>query len=173
MNIDNINRVIAAVRDEPHHYKMVNWNSAGDRDAEKRITLARNNPCNTVGCFGGWMDALALCDIADGKMKEPVRRYDDDTNAQVMAKAFIGMEDAEPSRSDQLMRLMHMDFIWNMTRFDRLPDSARSLAGVRALEIFRDNSGKSDWTRALDETGLLPYMSHDIELEEFLASQTA
>lgn len=153
MNIDNINRVIAAVRAEPHHFVMEEWNTAGsDGGAALRLTLARNNPCNTAGCLGGWMDSLALADIQDGKMIAPEGDAYDHVCPMELAGQFIGIK-------HYLMdRLFHMDREYVMSRFDRLPPKARAEAGARALEIFRDSNGKSDWTQALRETGLLKYM---------------
>lgn len=163
MNIDNINRVIAAVRAEPHHFVMEDWNTAGgDSGPAVRLTLARNNPCNTAGCLGGWMDSLALCDIADGKMAAPVvsgEDLKDGIGSQLyLAARFIGMAESEQGWGSGLDMLFHMDRHFSMIRFDRLPPKARAEAGARALEIFRDNDGRSNWTRALEETGLLGYM---------------
>jgi hypothetical protein len=166
MNIDNINRVIAAVRAEPHHFVMEDWNTASSAitnfNPADRLTLARNNPCNTAGCLGGWMDSLALCDIADGKMAAPVVS-DEDLKDGIgsplyLAARFIGMAESEQGWGSGLDMLFHMDRHFSMIRFDRLPPKARAEAGARALEIFRDNDGRSNWTRALEETGLLGYM---------------
>lgn len=171
MNIDNINRVIAAVRAEPHHFVMADWNTAASAadsfPEEKRRSLARNNPCNTAGCLGGWMDAFALCDIADGKMAPPVVSdgilVDGTESPLVLAAHFIGV--AEYAWGSELDHLFHMDRDFRMSRFDRLPPKARAEAGARALEIFRD-TGKSNWTQALSETGLLEYMEGDkIEID--------
>lgn len=164
MNIDNINRVIAAVRAEPHHFVMKDWNTATNAaesfPEKKRLSLARNNPCNTAGCLGGWMDSLALCDIADGKMKPPILSDEDLIDGRInpldLAARFIGVA-AEQHWGSELDMLFHMDRHLSMTRFDRLPPKARAEAGARALEIFRD-TGKSNWERALSETGLLGYM---------------
>jgi hypothetical protein len=154
MNIENLNRVIEAIRSEPNHFVMRSWNTAGGIDAsdEARSTLARNNPCNTAGCIGGWMDSLALADIADGKMEAGASIGSD--QPLTLVAAFAGVE-----RGD-LDDLFHMDHYWSMFRFDRLPDAQRAEAGARAVEIFR-NTGESDWKRALEETGLLDYMRGD------------
>ncbi len=161
MNIDNINRVIAAVRAEPHHFVIEEWNTASSAvtgfNPTDRLTLARNNPCNTAGCLGGWMDALALCDIEDGKLTAPA--FDPYEEYRVgpaaLAAHFIGV-----SRW-QTDDLFHMDRQYSMPRFDQLPPKTRAEAGARALEIFRDSNGKSDWTQALKQTGLLEYMEGD------------
>jgi hypothetical protein len=155
MNIDNINRVIAAVRAEPHHFVMKDWitNCAhpSDYTPENRLQLARNNPCNTAGCLGGWMDSLALCDIQDGKMQEPDPDENDvSLRPSKLAAAFVGVDAGD----FQLERLFHMDHLYSLSRFDRLPDEDRAKAGARALEIFRD-TGKSNWTQALQDTGVL------------------
>lgn len=162
MNIDNINRVIDAIRNEPQHFAMVEWitaNMGAEYATNVRLTLCRGNPCNTAGCLGGWMDSLALADIADGKMTAPKPR---DGHLMVypteMAAAFIGVE----AHSQELHALFHMEFKFGMPRFDRLPDAKRAEAGARALEIFRDNGGKSDWRKALEETGLLSYMRGEL-----------
>lgn len=164
MNIDNINRVIAAVRAEPHHFVMAEWNTAttaADNFSEKkRLSLARNNPCNTAGCLGGWMDSFALCDIADGKMTPPIISDEDlidgTANPLYWAAHFIGV--AARGYGSGLDMLFHMDRCFSMMRFDRLPPKARAEAGARALEIFRDNDGESNWTQALEQTRLLEYM---------------
>jgi hypothetical protein len=157
MNIDNINRVIEAVRNEPTHFVMKEWNTAdnGSRLEESRLTLTRNNPCNTAGCLGGWMDSLALADIADGKMEPPnPRPYEVAVYPTDMAAAFVGVQMGD----HELNALFHMDDRYCLSRFDRLPAEKRAEAGVRVLEIFRDTE-ESDWTLALKETGLLDYMS--------------
>lgn len=157
MNIDNINRVIEAIRAEPNHFVMRDWTTAPDagdnfENEDARRTLARNNPCNTVGCIGGWADSLALNDIADGKMQPPESTYGADRLYPTeLAAAFFGVS----PRSAELDSLFHMDRKFSMAKFDRLPDEKRAEVGARALEIFRDNNGKSDWKRALEEGGVL------------------
>jgi hypothetical protein len=156
MNIENINRVIAAVRAEPHHFVMKDWNTASNAingfRVPDRLTLAKNNSCNTAGCLGGWMDSLALADIEDGKLTAP---SDEDgiSSRSGMAAHFIGV-----TSTWRLDGLFYMDHQFSMERFDKLPPKARAEAGARALEIFRDSDGESDWERALRETGLLNYM---------------
>ena len=156
MNIDNINRVIAAVRAEPHHFVMADWNTATNAAESfpegKRLSLARNNPCNTAGCLGGWMDSLALCDIADGKLTAPDPDEEGKVQPAALAAHFIGVS------KWHMDDLFHMDHRYSMPLFDELPPKTRAEAGARALEIFRDNDGESNWTQALEETGLLEYM---------------
>jgi hypothetical protein len=158
MNIENLNRVIEAIRNEPHHFVMMNWNTAseGPDETSLRVSLARNNPCNTAGCIGGWMDALGLTDIADGKMEPVTPEYEGGPVYGIfVAAAFIDL----PRQSWELRQLFHMDRNFSMTRFDNLPPQKRAEAGIRAVEIFRDSGGKSDWRQALQDTGLLEFMN--------------
>lgn len=136
-----IDKLIEAIRSEPNRFKMASWYSGGGLDKFMK------RDCGTAACIGGWIEAFARVDL---KIDRPISSAEEiawlgiDTTEGQMAKLFIASSEGE---FGYLARL-------DMKSFDRLLNAEeRSRAGVRVLEILRD-TGRTDWPRALQETGL-------------------
>lgn len=158
VNKANINRVIEHLRaDQGKHFAMEQWVCRTDQigtdvmDIDDRIE--RWQDCQTAMCIGGTANLFRMQDSGiDYKALEDFAFHLEFAKEEAAA-AWLGLEH-DVLTTDRLFRLYlpGRAHFWEYTMnwFDKQPPQFRAAAGIRVLEILRDEA-RSDWGRALED----------------------
>jgi hypothetical protein len=156
MNIDNINRIIERFReDNGSHFKMAGYAEflpgAPIEEHEDPKTPRRYIECNTAFCIAGQANLFRLadegCDVKDLAGQDFRDQFED----EYAAGDWLGITGHGLSHRLFYMKGVNWDDEYDKRRaFDALPDQTRRAAGIRVLEILRDEK-VVDWERAITE----------------------
>lgn len=151
MNIENINKVIEAIkadREKPvSHFTMGSYASIIDFEARPG-DVKGYQVCNTAMCIAGWANTIRMLDINDPRLKTDA--YFDYVGNRFEAAHWLGISDEDAK---------HMFFMENkdaentggqdaLDAFDKSDRDARYNAAIAVLEHLRD-TGNADWQKAL------------------------
>lgn len=128
LNIENIDKVIAAIKAEPELLKMYGWNGQ---------KVDAPNICGTAACIGGWAEIIA-------KKEGFVVEY----NSNILGPSqWLGLN----RELENDLFLMNGDIQRKM--FDKKPAPMRAKVAIEVLENLKA-TGVVDWNSALIRNGL-------------------
>ncbi len=155
MNIENINKVIEALkadRDHPiQHFKMRDFADIidfGKREGEGYQV------CNTAMCVAGWANTIAMLERNDPDLKTAA--YFGSAGDKYAAAEWLGID---LTQADHIFFMEKDDNTENgsgqtaLNMFDAANRDARYAAAIEMLETLRD-TGRASWQQALLNNGL-------------------
>lgn len=150
-NIENINKVIDALRKDQEvgtHFIMRDFAQYIDENTVPGEESGSYQLCNTALCIAGWANLLRMQEQDPDALKSA--DFISNAGSSRGAREWLGIpyEQADPLFAMSNARI-------GVSTFDRLVQDVRYKAGIRVLEILRDE-GVVDWDRALSEAGYNP-----------------
>lgn len=147
-NAKRINQIIERLRQDQAigtHFRMSDYAKAIKGDDHHIY-----QECNTAFCMAGWANFFRLKEEAPAKLNSRLY-YIANVTADNLACEWLEID------GEQACKLFYMrDDCYptiSMELFDLLPAEQRYPAGIRVLEILRDE-GHTDWRRAIKEAGI-------------------
>lgn len=155
MNVENIQKVIEAIKADAKAFKMYNFvqNPAAPTDI---YGAPMEWTCGTAMCVAGWANLIRLEET--GKSPKKVKRTTDGLNEfarqfsnEDAARSWLGLD---MEQSDSLFYMRSDDEGYGQgererVEFDELPDEVRAKAGVIVLENLIATGGEVDWGLAI------------------------
>ncbi len=157
LNIENINRVIEAIKADGKAFKMLNFVQSESASAVKdNYGNPRQWDCGTAMCIAGWANLIRLEDAgnkpklntggSDPYHNEFARQFANEDRAA----HWLGFDGSYEARPLFYMSYNCWDGQHERNQFDALPDDVRSKAGIYVLEHLRD-TGAIDWPAAIEK----------------------
>jgi hypothetical protein len=131
-NVENINKLIGRLRsDQGDHFAMADFASTVTHE------------CGTTFCLAGWANVIRVAETGLNTETMNSRDFVSEIIGEDKAIGWLGISDRAGA---------HLFFTVGSMRihdFDDLPPNIRSAAGIRVLEILRDER-YVDWDAAID-----------------------
>jgi hypothetical protein len=141
-NTENINRLIALIKaDNGEHFLMssfINYLPHANFDQDKEPI--RYIECGTACCLAGWANTIIMTDSGIDLKNLVGDRLEEEITNDRRAEKWLGI------RTNQALELFFP--FGKMISIDKLPSRARAAAGIRVLEILREEN-RVDWDAAI------------------------